>query len=283
MAGGGSARLSSQSVVRSPRFLLAVDVDDRAEQDAPLVRMASAIEPDWLLDLYAERITERSTVEWNRSAERVEASSAILYDSIVLEESRAGTPDPKQAAALLAAKALERGLASFVETDELDTFLARLEFASAHSELPVLGEQEVKHALVSVCDGLRSFGELERAIAGGGLFRALEELLPANGKRLLEAVAPVRISLPSGRQVKVQYGKDRQPWVASRLQDFFGMRETPRVARGSVGLVVHLLAPNGRPVQMTTDLSGFWQRLYPQVRRELMRRYPKHKWPEDPV
>jgi ATP-dependent helicase HrpB len=67
------------------------------------------------------------------------------------------------------------------------------------------------------------------------------------------------------------------------LQDFFGLRETPSIANGKVALVVHLLAPNHRPVQTTTDLTGFWQRLYPQVRRELSRRYPKHKWPEDPL
>jgi ATP-dependent helicase HrpB len=67
------------------------------------------------------------------------------------------------------------------------------------------------------------------------------------------------------------------------LQDFFGLKETPRVARGQVPIVLHLLAPNQRPVQMTSDLAGFWQRLYPQVRRELSRRYPRHKWPENPL
>jgi len=88
--------------------------------------------------------------------------------------------------------------------------------------------------------------------------------------------------LPGGRQVRVNYETDRPPWIASRLQDFFGMTETPVIARGAVPLVVHLLAPNHRPVQMTTDLAGFWRRLYPRVRRELARRYPKHAWPEDP-
>ena len=91
------------------------------------------------------------------------------------------------------------------------------------------------------------------------------------------------IRLPRGRQVPVHYEPDQPPWIASRLQDFFGMRETPTVARGAVPVVVRLLAPNQRPVQMTTDLAGFWQRLYPQVRKELSRRYPKHAWPENPL
>jgi ATP-dependent helicase HrpB len=81
----------------------------------------------------------------------------------------------------------------------------------------------------------------------------------------------------------VRYERGKPPWIASRLQDFFGMKDTPRIARGRAALVVQLLAPNQRPVQTTTDLAGFWERLYPQVRRELMRRYPKHAWPEDPM
>ena len=94
---------------------------------------------------------------------------------------------------------------------------------------------------------------------------------------------PERIRLSRGRHACVHYEAGQPPWVASRLQDFFGMRETPAVARGAVPVVVRLLAPNQRPVQTTSDLAGFWQRLYPQVRKELARRYPKHAWPEDPL
>jgi ATP-dependent helicase HrpB len=96
----------------------------------------------------------------------------------------------------------------------------------------------------------------------------------------LEQAAPAQIKLPGGRQVKVHYEPGKPPWIESRLQDFFGMHETPRIHGAPV--VVHLLAPNHRPVQVTTDLKGFWERLYPQVRKELMHRYPRHKWPEKP-
>jgi ATP-dependent helicase HrpB len=94
----------------------------------------------------------------------------------------------------------------------------------------------------------------------------------------MDELAPERIRLPGGRQVRVHYEPDQPPWIASRLQDFFGMTTTPTVGRG-VPVVVRLLAPNNRPVQMTTDLAGFWTRLYPQLRKELSRRYPKHQWP----
>jgi ATP-dependent helicase HrpB len=140
-------------------------------------------------------------------------------------------------------------------------------------------QPDLQKALAELCLGLRSFAEL-KAAAGTGLLTLLEQQA---GPRLLNDVAPARIRLPSGRQARVHYERDQPPWVASRLQDFFGWKETPRVANGKVPLVVHLLAPNQRPVQMTSDLEGFWKRLYPQIRKELSRRYPKHAWPENPV
>jgi ATP-dependent helicase HrpB len=96
-------------------------------------------------------------------------------------------------------------------------------------------------------------------------------------------MAPERVTLARGRSARVSYEAQQPPWIASRLQDFFGMTETPRVAGGRVALVVHLLAPNQRPVQITDDLASFWTRHYPALRRELGRRYPKHAWPETPV
>jgi ATP-dependent helicase HrpB len=102
------------------------------------------------------------------------------------------------------------------------------------------------------------------------------------GLQRLNEIAPAQIRLRNGRQTKVHYERGKPPWIASRLQDFFGMQEAPRIGAEHTPVVVHLLAPNRRPVQTTTDLSGFWDRLYPQVRRELMRRYPKHSWPERP-
>ena len=113
--------------------------------------------------------------------------------------------------------------------------------------------------------------------------RAIEQQMPPGTRRLLDEIAPSSIRLARGRLAPVHYEPNQAPWIASRLQDFFGMRETPTVARGAVPVVVLLLAPNQRPVQMTTDLAGFWQRLYPQVRKELSRRYPKHAWPENPL
>jgi ATP-dependent helicase HrpB len=268
LASGGSAVLACDARVE---FLVALDIEDRSEHALPVVRLFCAIQPDWLID----KMTERSGVEWNRTAERVEAVSALMYENLVIEETRSGAPDPDQAAALLAERAIDAGIERFVDREELDQCLARIAFASEHASIPRL---DVVDALRELCRGLKSFAELKNA--GASLLSTLEQRA---GTKLLANIAPSRVRLPNGRQTKINYESGKPPWIASRLQDFFGLRETPRIANGKVALVVHLLAPNQRPVQTTTDLSGFWQRLYPQVRRELSRRYPKHKWPEDPL
>jgi ATP-dependent helicase HrpB len=265
---GGSAEVAGER----PRyeFMVAVEAEDRKEKPLPLIRMTSRIEPEWLIDMFPDRVREQSDVVWNRGNEQVETVSALLYDELVIQESRSGVPDSEKAAELLAQKALEAGIARFTDTDALEGFMARAEFAG-------LEAPDIPQAVGSLCGGLKSFAELKSAARD--LVSILENQV---GSRRLNELAPARIRLKSGQTVTVHYESHKSPWIASRLQDFFGMNETPRIGPQRTPLVVHLLAPNRRPVQTTTDLAGFWQRLYPEVRRELMRRYPKHKWPERP-
>ncbi len=265
---GGSAEVAGDP----PRyeFMVAVDAEDRKDKPLPLIRMTARIEPEWLIELFPDQVREKSGVEWNRLGERVEAVSALLYDELVIQESRGAAPDAEAAAELLAQKALEAGVDRFVDREAVDEFVARVQFAGF--EPP-----DIPQALKDLCRGLRSFSELKNAAAN--LVSLLEQTMVA---RRLEQVAPTRIRLANGRQTKVHYEAGKPPWIASRLQDFFGMRETPRIGPEQTPVVVHLLAPNQRAVQTTSDLAGFWERLYPQVRRELMRRYPRHSWPERP-
>lgn len=279
LAGGGSAVLSSSSTVRTPELMVAIDIEERKERGQPLVRLASGVKPEWLLDLYPERITDRTGVEWNRTAERVDASSALLYDGLVIEESHGGPVNSELAAQMLAAKAREAGLVRFADLDELRAVQDRINFASQHSPIAPLHEPEILDTLVELCQGKRSFAELETETRNGGL---TSYLLAKRNRRLLDEVAPERFSFRSGRSAKIEYLAQQPPRLAARMQEFFGMKDTPRVARGAVPLVLLLLAPSHRPVQTTSDLAGFWERWYPQVRKELMRRYPKHAWPENP-
>jgi ATP-dependent helicase HrpB len=268
LSGGGSAEIAGEA--SRYEFMVALDAEYRTDKPLPLVRMTSRIEPEWLIDLFPERVRERNEVVWNHASERVDAVSAMLYDELVIQESRGAAPDPQAAADLLAQKAMEAGLERFIDMDTLHELVARMEFAR-------FGAPDVNAALRELCSGLRSFGELKKAASE--LIPLLEQKA---GTRKLNEVAPARIRLQRGRETRVHYEPGKPPWISSRLQDFFGMKETPRIGPARTPVTVHLLAPNQRPVQTTTDLAGFWQRLYPEVRRELMRRYPKHAWPENP-
>jgi ATP-dependent helicase HrpB len=293
LAGGGSGFVAPESVVRQAEFLVAVDAEERLDAGrgrsgrsggAALIRLASAIEPEWLLDLYADDITETTVVEWNAGAERVEVLGRLIYDGLVLDESRSVEARGEEVARVLAEAASAAGAQAFVEREAIDRFLARVEFmarAFPDKNFPALGEDEVAQSLKQLCEGKRSFAELREAARAGGLLALLRRRLSGEQERLLAAMAPERVKLAGGRQARVNYEGAQSPWVASRLQDFFGMKEGPKLAGGRVAVVLHLLAPNGRPVQVTQDLAGFWTRHYPQARRELSRRYPRHAWPEE--
>ncbi len=278
-AGGGAARLAESSVVRDAELLVAVDADER-KGALPTVRLASAVTPEWLLDLFPERLAERTETRFDPATERVETVSALAWDGLVLDESRrppqdGGAPDAWRA---LADAALAAGPARFADADELARLHARSAFLrTVAPDFPLLDDAAARAALAALCEGRVSFAELRAA----SLLDAVRARLAPPELALLERAAPERIALPGGRRARVEYPPGQAPYVASRMQDFFGMRDGPRVADGKVALVLHLLAPNNRPVQVTTDLAGFWQRHWPSLRRELMRRYPKHAWPED--
>ncbi|MCC6587917.1 MAG: ATP-dependent helicase HrpB [Bryobacterales bacterium] len=266
----------SAITLKDKPLLLAIDVEQRRESNLPLVRLATAVSAELIFDVFPERVTDQTSVEWNRTAERVEARSALIYDGIVIEETRSGATPTPEASSLLAQKALEVGVARFTDIDELTRLIERCAFAARFTSLPPV---DIELVLQQACEGLRSFAELEQV----DFHSAVMARFTPQQRQLLDQIAPDRIRLPGGRQTKVFYASDKDPWIASRLQDFFGMRETPRIANGQAPLTLHLLAPNQRPVQTTKDLAGFWERLYPQLRRELGRRYPKHKWPENPL
>ncbi len=278
LSNGASAKLDRSAA--QGEFLVAIEVDDRSNDSAPLVRFAGAIEPDWLLDLFPARIEAREELSWNPEGERVEQVNSLRYDQLVIDESRSAPSNASAAADLLAAKALEADPGRFADAEELARLLRRVHFAAEHSKDIPIPEDLLDAAFRQLADGLTSFADLRDAAKNGGLFAVLESQLPM---KLINEIAPLHITLPSGRRARIEYHEGRPPSVASRLQDFFGMKESPAVARGAVPLVVELLAPNHRPVQVTTDLVSFWKNLYPQVRRELSRRYPKHAWPEVPA
>ncbi len=305
LCGGGAAAISPRSVVKDAPLMVVVDAEERDDRSGGpgrpglarargrskvMVRLASAIEEDWLLDLptFSDPglgIGEVTEVTWNAAAERAEVTWRMRYDRLTLSESRTpgrgGNPEVER---VLREAALAASPGTFADAEQLDRLILRLSFAAAH--VPEAGfiaptESTPREALADLCVGRASFAELREASLLDAL-RARCGLDDAGRERLLGELAPEHVVLPGGRRVRIEYAAAQDPWIASRMQDFFGMAAGPAVARGRVPLILHLLAPNSRPVQVTADLAGFWTRHYPAIRRELCRRYPRHAWPEDP-
>jgi ATP-dependent helicase HrpB len=272
-AGGGGARLDPASRVRRPGLVLALEAEalKQGTGGQTLIRIASRCEADWLLEAFPENLEDLDEVVFNPAAGRVERRAEIRYEGLSIDVSR-GPADPAEprVAALLAAALRDRPL------DEVPArYLARLAFLRKHRPELELPEDLLGLLLAGACRGRTSLREVQDVDWPA----ALRQAFPAETLRLLEAWAPDTLQLPKGRPTKVHY-EDDPPWIASRLQDFWGLKKSPAVAGGTVPLVLHLLAPNLRAVQVTSDLTGFWQRVYKELRPGLSRRYPKHHWPE---
>jgi ATP-dependent helicase HrpB len=251
LASGAGAVLGRESGVTDGEFLVAIDVQARADGDA-IVRLASRVEREWLQANGSERVHR-----FDYDSGAVKATLVERYDALVLAE-RPVPPDEDVAAELLAGEWIARGPAAGDQQ-----LLRRLRFAAHEIDLGDLVRTAAR--------GVRALKDvrLERAVSSDML-------------RSLDRDAPETIVVPSGRAVRLEYAEDGSVSASVKLQELFGLSQTPCVGRRREPVVLALLAPNGRPVQLTRDLQSFWNRTYPEVRKELRGRYPKHPWPEDP-
>jgi len=290
LATGHNAQLVEESVARQSPLLIAVEAEDRvpsrdragrgAARAALHVRLASPIEAEWLLDYASDGLTEKQELGWDDTKERATLTSQLCWGAVVLEQSQRPAPAGGATTDIVERAALAQLANLFGKNDSLPALMARSELLAR--ELPELGFAHVqalgtRGLLRRACETKTSLEEL-RSLDWQVSF--LEQLTPKQQQEL-ERQAPEWLVLRGGRRVRVQYVSGQPPWIASRLQDFFGMQAGPTVCSGRVPLTLHLLAPNQRAVQVTADLAGFWERHYPSIRKELMRRYPRHAWPED--
>jgi ATP-dependent helicase HrpB len=280
LVGGGGARLDPACRVRRAEWILALEAEmlGQGTGNQVSVRAASRIHPDWLLDAFPEALRETESLTFNAGSGRVDLFTTVRYEDLTLYESRRPAPPGHPGASrCLGEAALAQGLGQAQDT--VDRLLARIAFLSRlRPELGIpQGPELLSNLVTEACEGRTNLKELGNTDWAGVLRRTLG----GETARLLDTWAPEWVLLLKKR-VKVEYGTDT-PWIASRLQDFLGVKEGPRVGGGAVPLVLHLLGPNNRALQVTTDLAGFWQRTYRDLRPGLSRRYPRHRWPEDPV
>ncbi|MEM9596884.1 MAG: ATP-dependent helicase HrpB [Acidobacteriota bacterium] len=279
MVGGRGIRLAEMSSVHGAELFVAVELDAGrgGERREALVRQASSVQADWLGTL--ERRTE---AYFDPERKRVLGLRRTLYGDLAVAETDAD-PGPDRAAALLAEVAAEDpGAALPLDDPAVASMLGRLR-SLAHwrpdLDLPTYEGEQLRQLASMLAVGKRSFDELRRA-------PLLDVLIGDLGYRRLgqlDSLAPERLEVPSGSRIRLAYGAGDPPVLAVRIQEMFGLDETPAVAGGRVKVLLHLLAPNGRPQQVTQDLPSFWRNVYPEVRKELAGRYPKHPWPEDPL
>ena len=261
LASGHGAVIGAESGVRDAEYLVALDVQGaprlrsgqgrRGEQSEARIRIASAVDKDWLQATDVEVVQDVDAAGRPRQLEREK------YGAIVLRE-RQVKVDAAQGAALLADAFLQQPL-----SERNDRLLRRLRFAGIEFDIRQLAERAAAQTTI--------VAELD-----------LENAIDWRIKQDLERDAPDRFTAPSGRTHAFEYDADGSVALSIKLQELFGLAETPRIGPRRVPLKLLLLAPNGRPVQTTTDLRSFWDRTYPEVRKELRGRYPKHPWPEDP-
>jgi ATP-dependent helicase HrpB len=277
MVGGRGVRLHEQSAVHEAELFVCVDLEELGQAES-LVRQASAIERDWLP---AESLTTAVDVEYDAERKRIVAFRRTRYFDLVLDEAATNVPADFDAAPLLAQAAAAQLDQNFCQDEAGLQYLARVRSLARwmpELELPDFGDDPIRALLGELCRGCRSLDEVRRA----KLTPAIQRLLTPRQIQAIAREAPERLPVPSGSQITLVYEAGAPPVLAVRIQEIFGMQETPRVAGGRIPVVMHLLAPNMRPQQITSDLKSFWGTTYAEVRKELRRRYPKHAWPEDP-
>jgi ATP-dependent helicase HrpB len=229
----------------------------------------------------AEALPQTQGLELRWDAER----GAVMHEKVerlgalVLRRSSAHqAADPQAVSALLFAQVSNQPERALNWSSKATSFAERLRFCRAHGAEALPDPDDHQALLLQICAGRRSIADLRQA----DLADALRTGMDYQQTQLMDRWAPEQMTLPGGRRARVSYDDPTAPVVAARVQDFFGLESSPTLADGRAVAVCHLLAPNGRPAQITTDLAGFWDGSYAEVRKALRGRYPKHAWPEDP-
>jgi ATP-dependent helicase HrpB len=279
--GRGGYFREPDALARAP-LLVAAALDDTG-RDARIL-LAAPVEAADLEQALGSRMASLDRIEWDRRAGAVVARRERRLGALILASAPLAEPDPAAVAAALSEGIRERGIESLPWSKAALSLRARVAFARAQTGADgwpdysdaALGDT-LERWLAPRLAGLTRLDQLDSLDLAG----ALSDGLPGHLRRELDRLAPSHWTSPSGRALAIDYAQ-AEPALSARIQDFFGVESTPAVAQGRIPLVLSLLSPAGRPVQVTRDLPGFWARGYQPLRAELKRRYPKHAWPEDP-
>lgn len=297
MVGGRGITLSPHSSVETSELFIAIAsqepppfVNGQARVDAQ-ISLASRIEREWLNEAFPEAMSRATSVIFDDDSKSAQKHSALSFHDLPVEDPHVSRPTQDEAFAILVNACRTRWEPLFTAQESLADVLARLKFLQRNESSPP-GEPHPSNGdsdfdfdgtrnafLDEVCFGETRLSDVLAKPLGDIFIRHL----PANLVNALNEFAPPTLLVPSGSRIRVHYPENRTPYLEVRIQEVFGLKNSPRVGRERLPIVMHLLGPNFRPVQVTADLESFWKNGYAEVRKELRARYPKHSWPEDPT
>lgn len=278
---GQRASLPTELFGEAPFYAVAhLDAGDR-----PRILLAASISKADIIRNFSEQLEHTQEVYWDSKTERVSARQVTRLGALVLEESALSKPDQEQVAHVLLDALKARGIEKLPFTDEGTRTRQRLAFLHQLDAMhwPDMSDEALEKSidewLFPHLLGLRTLEQVARL----DLNEMLLGTISWEQRQEMEKLAPTYFTVPSGSKIALDYSDSKTPVLAVRLQEVFGMLDTPRIAGGKVPVLMHLLSPASRPVQITKDLRSFWGTGYFDVRKDLRGRYPKHHWPEDPL
>jgi len=285
MANGRLVQFHQPDPLEHEEYLVIADLD--GTQPVSRIYMATPIRREDLSTGCADLIQSTESVTWDESAQAVLAHRQQRLGELILDESRLHDPDPELVLTALLKGIRSKGISCLPWTSTLKNWQARVQFlhrvTGPGSAWPDVSDDTLLHTLDHwlgpYLTNLTSLNQVKRL----ELTWPLQALLTPEQRRTIDTLAPTHLTVPTGSHIPLDYQSGEIPVLAVRLQELFGQCDTPRLVNGRVSVLIHLLSPARRPVQVTQDLKSFWATGYQAVKKELKGRYPKHDWPDDPL
>lgn len=271
--------LNDKSLARGAQLLVATDIREKKDANSEIkttLSLATEIKEEWLSEYFGDQFTTEDVCEWNQTNETVEERKltsclgVIIHDTIQNEIS-------SKVSSVLAETIISKNIQLPYWDESVNDFITRIQWLGTvfpEQHFPAFTDDEKALVIHELCDGESRLSK----VRAKPVLPFVRNLLACDQLQFADAMAPSFITLQSGRKLRIIYDRQSEPRIRARIQELYGMQSTPRIADNRVSVLIEVLAPNNRPVQITHDIAGFWTQHYPELKKTLSRRYPKHEW-----